>query len=783
MNNLIAAANGKLDDPVMREWAVHFYSDLPKHAHDERVRIETDWFHEFFIAQLIDRGETILLTRLFRVLPPEHFSNLKSLILKNWSAWPTSTINSAASVLVAIAPDDLLHLYETDLKSFKQGTNVDLLRFSSIDLLLEKSNEIACVEFVNQLVKTVITCPDDLRKSLLIPSLLTGAQHLSWDVLEPLIDAALDAEKIEYRRENIYASLFIGLFGDDEFLTMMLCRGEYESPLRLAALQPLFVQNAPLEKLDDWLQALPQFEDTLEVIENIAKESLGCQTMLRVLMNSSSTSRLSSKTKTQLSIAACLHGFAKSSLDTTEFELSTTIDLLAADLPDSRWSPFLIEHLRSFDRQLVVPALTSRISTDFNSFGAAQIAIAMGELGDTAFIAPLIAALDDDRGDFLCEAAQESITEFGDSAQAALISQWDQLDRSQQIYGLSVISNVHGKAAADFAVARFSKLMADDLEHVCELILASPDSRLLNLLKPELRRKQSLIDRACYICARLMDYDGPEIEQAKERALADFKRCENLFESIESSDFLSQPQLFVELECPLCKAVNKYEAKGVVISDDPDAAFLLNDEFPCASCGQEVEFGFTPMSRMALGVGFLGSQVNAKEGRQQNDHFKRINYKVDGRVMPLATGLAMIRNHLTAKPSDALGWYRLGNLLSFLNRPKETAAAYRKALNIKPNAIDATFALATILAESQQETEALELLQEAIERIPSWIFLLPFPNFSHDFVDLYNALIRTLRRNELPVLHPSALASSKKIGRNDSCPCGSGKKFKKCCGR
>ncbi|MCP8321802.1 MAG: SEC-C domain-containing protein, partial [archaeon] len=29
----------------------------------------------------------------------------------------------------------------------------------------------------------------------------------------------------------------------------------------------------------------------------------------------------------------------------------------------------------------------------------------------------------------------------------------------------------------------------------------------------------------------------------------------------------------------------------------------------------------------------------------------------------------------------------------------------------------------------------------------------------------------------------SAKVSGKKIGRNDPCPCGSGKKYKKCCGR
>ncbi|MEA3436938.1 MAG: SEC-C metal-binding domain-containing protein [Thermodesulfobacteriota bacterium] len=32
------------------------------------------------------------------------------------------------------------------------------------------------------------------------------------------------------------------------------------------------------------------------------------------------------------------------------------------------------------------------------------------------------------------------------------------------------------------------------------------------------------------------------------------------------------------------------------------------------------------------------------------------------------------------------------------------------------------------------------------------------------------------------MLNPPRPVQSEKIGRNDPCPCGSGKKFKKCCG-
>ena len=784
MFNLITAANGKLDDPVMREWAVQFYSDLPKHAYDERIRIEADWFHEFFIAQLIDRGETTLLAHLFRVLPPQHLSNIKALMVKKWPEWPRTLIDSTAKVLSVIAPEELLRLFENDLNRLKQG-GVDPLRFLAIDQLRTNNNDVACAAFFNQFSKLVIDeCPDGFRKTMLIDSLLKVSNLLAWDTLASSINSALQIDSSQLHPRSIFESLFTGLFGHIEFLNMIFDRKRFESSLQLTALQPFFVDSAPLEKLDHWLQLSPPLEETLDVLEKLSHESSGCGILLKLLRDSTYiTGKLSSEIQLQLSIAACLHGFATSSLDTSKLDLPTTVNLLAADLNKPRWTTDLIDHLRSFDLPSVISALTSQLSEDSDSYGAVQIAQAMGTLACPAFVEPLVLAMGEDQGDFLKAAACNSLTEIGNSAQAALIKQWDSLDDAQKIYGLSVINHVHGKAAADFAVTRFSELLAEDVESDCELILASPDSRLLELLKPELRRKQPLIDRAFYICARLLDYDGPEIHGAKERALAEFKRYEKIADATKTGERPIQNQLILDLECPLCKAVNRYEVKGVIVSDDPEAAFLLNDEFPCASCGQDVEFEFTPMAKMALSAQFLGSQINAKAGHQQNDQFKTISYTGDGVDMPLAKGLASKRNYLAEHPNDARQWFRLGNLLSYLNRPKETFAALRKALHIEPNAVDARLALAMILNESQQETEAWAVMQKALEHLSSWKFLMPNPDFSEEFADFYNHLRKTLGKHKLPALLPSALTSSKKIGRNDSCPCGSGKKFKKCCGR
>jgi SWIM/SEC-C metal-binding protein len=54
----------------------------------------------------------------------------------------------------------------------------------------------------------------------------------------------------------------------------------------------------------------------------------------------------------------------------------------------------------------------------------------------------------------------------------------------------------------------------------------------------------------------------------------------------------------------------------------------------------------------------------------------------------------------------------------------------------------------------------------------SWKYIIGFePDKPEDISDLEKLLNPT-----------KPVQSTKKVGRNDPCPCGSGKKFKKCCG-
>ena len=785
MQDLIAAANGKLDDPLMLEWALDYYDSLPQNAQDIRARIEATWFHDLFIAKLIEQDETEMLPRLFYSLPARHFATLTALIVKRWPDWPADLASSAIGALAVNAPLELSGLFEACLLKSERGASLDIERFLGIRELAGIGTEGHPKPWLNRLSQRVLALPEsDFGRMVFLPTILGMGGALPPDTFESVLEAALRGEKTEYRCRGILKALFQGLFGNAEYLELVFAREQNESEQRLETIAPFFTLDAPLAQIDQWLDSPPDFGIVVPMLEELSGQTSACAKILGILRNTAKFGELlSDAVQSQLAMAACIHGFARETFDELTLGLEATITLLSADLVASRGYRPLFEHLCAFDRQDIVDALNSRFPSVKYTYGGIQLANAMGGLGWSEFVPCLIESLREDRGDFLHEAASGALVEIGPPAQAALIEGWDGLDRSQQIFGLSVIGDVGGEDAADFALARFDALMNDDVELCCELVVSNPNQRLLDRLQPELRRKQPLIDRAYYIIARLFNRDDDATHAAKSRVLEDLMESANIRKALDSGDF-TRKSLSLELRCPSCGAVNRYEAKGVIMPREQhkDVSYLIDDEFPCASCGQEVEFEFTAMAQMALTAELLLAKIARESGQRQDPRVTLLDCKLDGQTMPLAVGLKKLRDRVSNTPTDARAWFQLGNLLAYTNRPKATIQAYREAVRVEPNAIDAKFMLATVLRTNQANEEAFKILAEALNRSSDWQFLAPYPNFGQSFADIYNQLLRSLGRKDLPVLHPSSVAAPKKVSRNDPCPCGSGKKYKKCCG-
>jgi len=78
----------------------------------------------------------------------------------------------------------------------------------------------------------------------------------------------------------------------------------------------------------------------------------------------------------------------------------------------------------------------------------------------------------------------------------------------------------------------------------------------------------------------------------------------------------------------------------------------------------------------------------------------------------------------------------------------------------------------SIFDEVNNEEVTLESMAENMKRI--------FPDALRGVAMLGNSIQEALSARTKPSKKP--IASSEKVGRNDPCPCESGKKFKKCCG-
>ncbi|MGB5299295.1 MAG: SEC-C metal-binding domain-containing protein, partial [Thiogranum sp.] len=106
-------------------------------------------------------------------------------------------------------------------------------------------------------------------------------------------------------------------------------------------------------------------------------------------------------------------------------------------------------------------------------------------------------------------------------------------------------------------------------------------------------------------------------------------------------------------------------------------------------------------------------------------------------------------------------------------------------LVLEPNAVEAVVQKADAMAMQGDEAAAFQLLDQALASKEHWRFFLTDVDspaqLTAQFAGLYNELVRSLGRTDRASLHASFLGASKKVGRNDPCPCGSGKKYKKCC--
>jgi tetratricopeptide (TPR) repeat protein len=293
----------------------------------------------------------------------------------------------------------------------------------------------------------------------------------------------------------------------------------------------------------------------------------------------------------------------------------------------------------------------------------------------------------------------------------------------------------------------------------------------------------------------------------------------------------------LELRCKTCGQPGNYSVGRILV--DPETArqadparFLeegvsFSGIFRCQHCQADGPWEISPESQVMLMV-LLATALD--DPKHAEVHLLKLIMH-DGTVVRTgAEGEARLQKLIAANPTDHYLWNRLGNLYRHAGHADQAANAFVKAIELNPHDCEAHHSLGEMFEESQPDEAMVhfkqvlarcrhapartdpEMLRAMVRRALRYLLdqgpdELPAPQATTgDTAVVYlteldlsrdadwDRIVTLYLTGRMPPSHPAGFipaprwkpfvkAESDKVGRNDPCPCGSGKKFKKCCGK
>ncbi|MDP9379891.1 MAG: DUF1186 domain-containing protein [Chloroflexota bacterium] len=435
----------------------------------------------------------------------------------------------------------------------------------------------------------------------------------------------------------------------------------------------------------------------------------------------------------------------------------------------------------------------------------------LGHLQAAEAVEPLLPLLQMD-DDWLAEALPEVYGKIGEPALEPLRAYL--FDRTQGVWGrvtaaraLKQIGQYHPQTRPRVVDALASRLAP---EHSQE-----PDDEVLN----------------GFIIGYLVDLKAteamPAIREAYEQDRVDTSIVgelgdvqEDLGLAVESPRRTKPDQgVNLRLRCTCCNYEREHVIQRVYYDlgtaerqkrgkDTERSAVIIPERIKCPKCGSVDQYELTLMAHAAITAEMLkqlahqeGIQLPAEVDTDGESRVTLLHFALeDGREMHPHAALQMYRAEVEARPENGTLRLRLGNILRVLGYHDEARKQYEEAARLDPQDIEAHYNLATLAEEMGDPAEARQRYERVLELGAGWGL---FKGKRGKIVAAAREALaelgvrsgsRHLHTEDGPVLVlPSAspgdhvhsqqpARAGRKVGRNEPCPCGSGKKYKKCHG-
>ena len=767
-----------LDDPPVVEWALltlHDIRGLGLTA--ETAALEEVWFGDAErVARWMAADEPGLHGRLLAELPPERFSAAVAALAERWPRWTGVDASRAGRVLATLAPECARKLFERALAEVPRP---------------ERSVRCAILEGA-----ALLGPAGDGLFERALAQVPVGAEPPTFDWLASRLraepgraDASTVALVARWLRTGELgerlAELAEHLFGHAAFFALAVPVASVWKTVDLNRLAPLVTAETPLAAWHSLLAAGPDAALAELLPELEAKGANDPALAFAARLITALAAHLEDEEKAllaALAVAGLAHSRERPAPELASLSTGDLLDLLDLRLPKAPFHRELARCLFLKPRPEVLDLLTVPIALGRASGLSPRLLEALGSLEEPDLAPLFVEALGEDALDDSLEAATAALVRLGDVAVDAILRSWDDFDFCQRSQGFEVLTLVGGEDAISFVLARFEALagtLEGQLDHSAVRLL---DSRLLEPLAGLLDEEEPSSARPSSVLAALLGVEHPRAAEA--RAL--LQRSASQEEEQVPFGGFELDLIELPLRCTSCGLSADYACRLIFwTKDEDDTEPLVTDEFPCAGCGQITDLVPAPKTLPQLRAELEKAAETEAGGGAPPIRPERIELP-DGRRVSLSTEIAALRRREAETPDHLPTLLERATAERAARRFQLASATYRRALTLDPAVIEAFWGLTHLHLDTGNHRRALLVLRQAIEHEAHWHFAGKPPitpgEFRHRVADLYEYLRQRLKATNIPPAPKSLTEKRAKVGRNDPCPCGSGKKWKRCCG-
>lgn len=770
-----------LDEPAVAEWALTLLRDL-RHLQlgEERRLLEDAWFGDpARVARWLGHVGPRLGWALLSELPPQRFSAAVELLAERWNGWSDERTQPAALALATLAPAQAARLFRAALAAEPtQPTCLAILEAGGLTGAEAEALEEAA--HARLAIGAEPAEPQWLARRLRSEAGLAAGSTLP--ALTRWLGNGNFAERLAWIAEPLY--------GHAAFFALAVEFAKGNSPLGFAAISPVFPRAAPLARWDELLvsereRSLPELVHDLE--RKVGSHPAAGFTIRLVTSLSPVSSPEEQRLLAALAVAALAHTWELAAPHLGALSVEALLELADLWLPRAPFHRELARALAEKPRDQVMSSTDDYIAVSL-ALGlplnlSPRRLEALAELEEPALAPLFLDALHQDAHDTCLEAAAAALARLGEVATHEIIRRFHRLDFWQRAGSLDLLGTLGGAAVVNFFAADFDELAADFDEQFGSAVVQQLEPRLLAPLAARLADEEPWVVEAFLVLATLLGDEHPRLEEARVRWAE--HQAEDQAERAAAR--AAPDELALPLSCAACGHRAVYACRRIFWSLEGGGEPMLADELPCAGCGRVTDLLVLPEAWPTLTAELARSAgATAEEPLPSPVYSDRLTV-ADGRTLPVSAAFTDLRRR------DALGSLDLAGLLE-ASATHRTAFRFlqathfrRRAVALDPAAIEAFWGLTNLLREQGHQRAAFNVLRQALEHEPRWFFALSLTDltlteFRRRFAELYTHLRTILQANEAPPA-PSSLTEKKpKVGRNEPCPCGSGKKFKRCCG-